>query len=76
MSSGEQPVTRSDLREELGQLRDELRAHYATKEDIANLRGDIEVKFRQLLRWTIVAMLVAAGAASSAVLAIEKLGGE
>ena len=76
MSSGEQPVTRSDLREELGQLRDELRAHYATKEDIANLRGDIEVKFRQLLRWTIVAMLVAAGAASSAVLAIEKLVGE
>ena len=75
MSSGEQPITRSDLREELGLLRDELRAHYATKEDVANLRADIEAKFRQSLQWSIMAMLVAAGAASSAVLAIEKVVG-
>ena len=46
MSTNEQPITRSDLREELSVLRDELRAHYATKEDVANLRADIEVKFR------------------------------
>ena len=76
MTTDQQPITRSDLREELGLLRDELRAHYATKEDVANLRADIEVKFRQFLQWTIMAMLVAAGAASSVVLAIEKVVGE
>ncbi len=76
LSTNEPPITRSDLRQELGLLRDELRAHYATKEDVANLRADIEVKFRQFLQWTIMAMLVAAGAASSVVLAIEKVVGE
>lgn len=54
MTTNEHPITRSDLREELGLLRDELRAHYATKEDVANLRADIEVKFRQSLQWTIM----------------------
>ena len=73
VSTDQQPITRSDLREELGLLRDELQAHYATKEDVTNLRADIEVKFRQ---WTIMAMLVAAGAASSVVLAIDKVVGE
>ena len=75
MSTNEHPITRSDLRQEMGQLRDELRAHYATKEDVANLRADIEVKFRQSLQWTIMAMFAAAGAASSVVLAIEKVVG-
>ena len=71
--SPDEPITRFDLREELGLLRDELRAHYATKEDVANLRADIEVKFRQFLHWTIMAMLVAVGVASSVILTVEKL---
>ncbi len=42
MAMAEQPITRSELREELALLRDEFRQHYATKADLADVRGDIK----------------------------------
>ena len=42
MAMAEQPITRSELREELSSLRDEYRQHYATKADLADVRGDIK----------------------------------
>ena len=42
MAMAEQPITRSELREELALLRDEYRQHYATKADLADVRGDIK----------------------------------
>ena len=42
MAMAQQPITRTDLREELALLRDEFRQHYATKADLAEVRGDIK----------------------------------
>ena len=42
MAMAQQPITRTDLREELALLRDEFRQHYATKADLADVRGDIK----------------------------------
>ncbi len=53
MAMAEQPITRVELREELASmrtmmrdeialLRDEFRQHYATKADLAEVRGDIK----------------------------------
>ena len=41
MAIAEQPITRTELTEELSLLRDEFRQHYATKADLAEVRGDI-----------------------------------
>ena len=45
MTTAEHPITRSELREELNELRREFREHYATKADLselkAALRGDL-----------------------------------
>ena len=45
MTTAEMPITRSDLREELQR---ELR-HYATKEDLANLKADLRGDFTRLI---------------------------
>ena len=42
MAMAEPPITRTELREELALLRDEFRQHYATKADLADVRGDIK----------------------------------
>ena len=47
MATAEHPITRSELREELRLLRDEFREHYATKADLAEVRGELKA-----LRWT------------------------
>ena len=52
MAMAEPPITRSELREELALLRDEYRQHYATKADLADVRGDIKA-LRVLLVATI-----------------------
>ena len=52
----EQPITRTELREELALLRDEFRQHYATKADLAEVRGDIKA-----LRVLIVATITGVG---------------
>ena len=45
MTTTEHPITRSELREELNELRGEFRERYATKVDLAELkaalRGDL-----------------------------------
>ena len=50
MTTAEHPITRSELREEL--------KHYATKEDLANLKAEIKgdlgnLKF-DLIKWIVV----------------------
>ena len=56
MAMAEQPITRTELREELALLRDEFRQHYATKADLAEVRGDIKA-----LRVLIVATITGVG---------------
>ena len=52
MATAEQPITRSELREEL--------RHYATKEDLANLKFD--------LTWRIVVLQLLGVAAVAAIM--------
>ena len=62
MTTAEMPITRSDMREELQR---ELR-HYATKEDVANLKAEL----RGDLTGLILAMVVVQAAGLGAVAAI------
>lgn len=60
----EQPITRAELREELATLRDEFREelkHYATKADLAEVRGDIKA-MRVLIVATITGVGIVLGA--------------
>ena len=58
VAANEQPITRSELREEL--------RHYATKADLANLKAD--------LTWRMMVMMFgAAAAAAAAVSTIDRL---
>ena len=69
MSTVEQPITRSQLREEL-QL---VLQHYATKADLAKLDTKIsELKF-QIVSWMVGMMLVFSSVVVSAVIAVVKL---
>ena len=67
MAMAEQPITRTELREELASMRtlmrdeiatmrEEFRQHYATKADLAEVRGDIKA-----LRVLIVATITGVG---------------
>ena len=64
MTTAEMPITRSDLREELQR---ELR-HYATKEDLANLKADLRGDLTRL----ILAMVALQAAGLGAVAAIVR----
>ena len=64
MTTAEMPITRSNLREELQR---ELR-HYATKEDLANLKADLRGDFNRL----ILAMVALQAAGLGAVTAIVR----
>ena len=71
MATGAQPVTRSDLREELTELRAELHRelqHYATKSDLSELET-------RLIKWMIGQMVAAIVAASSIALLVQRLVG-
>ena len=69
MSTVAQPITRSQLREEL-QL---VLQHYATKADLAKLDTKIsELKF-QIVSWMVGMMLVFSSVVVSAVIAVVKL---
>ena len=54
MAAGEPPITRTDLREEL--------RHYATKEDLAELKGDLKIDMARLetrlTRWLVGSIAV------------------
>jgi len=60
------PLTRADLREELAGFRDEIRTHYATKADLANLET-------RLVKWLVGATVVAASLASTVVTLVDRL---
>lgn len=71
MVTSEQPITRSELREELQHhatkevLRDELR-HYATKVDMAQMET-------RLVKWMVGIMFGAAALSTSIALVIQRL---
>jgi hypothetical protein len=62
MATGELPITRSDLREELNSILQ----HYATKKDVAELET-------RLIKWMVGQMIAAIVAASSIALLIQRL---
>lgn len=71
MTTAEMPITRSDLHEELSGLRDGLQRelrHYATKEDLANLKADLRGDLTRL----ILAMVALQAAGLGAVAAIVR----
>ena len=51
MATTGQPITRAELREELNLLRDELREHYATKEDLAKLEAQLKTDVNRVIMW-------------------------
>ena len=61
MTTAEHPITRSELREEL--------KHYATEEDLANLKAEIKgdlgnLKF-DLIKWIVVLQFMGLGAVAA-----------
>ena len=78
MTTLEQPITRSELREELQHyatkedLRDEL-GHYATKADIADVRADMARMETRLVKWMVGIMFRAAALSTSMALVIQRL---
>ena len=66
MTTSERPITRSDLRMELDDLRREFREHYATKEDLAKLET-------RLIKWIVGQMLAAIVAASAVAVVIQQI---
>ncbi len=65
MAKDEQPITRSELREEL--------RHYATKADLTQLDVRLAQMETRLTRWMIGMMLGSIVAASSASLVIQRI---
>ncbi len=66
------PLTREDLRHELSLFRDEMRAHSATKADLAELRGDLKAELSVL---EVSLMIGSVVAASTVAVLIERLTG-
>ena len=62
MTTAEHPVTRSELRDELDRFRAELREHYATKADLANLRTELNGKIDGMF-WRVTGVIVASAGA-------------
>ena len=65
MTTVEQPITRSDLRDEL--------KHYSTKSDLAQLRAEMSAMETRLVKWMIGVMFGGAALASSLALVLERL---
>ena len=51
MATTGQPITRAELREELNLLREELREHCATKEDLAKLEAQLKSDVNRVIMW-------------------------
>ena len=68
MTTVEQPITRTDLREELDRLRDEIARTYATKADLAQLET-------RLTKWMIGLMTSSIVSASAIAVAVSRLWG-
>lgn len=66
MTTSERPITKSDLRMELDDLRREFREHYATKEDLAKLET-------RLIKWIVGQMLAAIVAASAVAVVVQQI---
>ena len=67
MATSEQPITRSELREDL--------QHYATKADIADVRADMAQMETRLVKWMVGIMFGAAALSTSIALVIQRLVG-
>ena len=67
MVTSEQPITRSELREDL--------QHYATKADIADVRADMAQMETRLVKWMVGIMFGAAALSTSIALVIQRLVG-
>ena len=65
MATNEQPITRSELREEL--------RHYATKADLTQLDVRLAQMETRLTRWMVGMMIGAIVAVSSASLVIQRI---
>ena len=66
MTTAEQPITRSELREELNALRTEFREHYATKADLAEMKVE-------LIKWMIGLMVGATTLAASIAVLVQRI---
>ena len=66
MTTAEQPITRSELREELSSLRTEFREHYATKADLAEMKVE-------LIKWMIGLMVGATTLAASIAVLVQRI---
>ena len=53
MTTAEHPITRTELREEIGMLRDELREHFATKKDLSDLETRVVREMTNHFRWLV-----------------------
>ena len=65
LTTTEQPITRSELREEL--------RHYATKADLAEVKAELANVETRLIKWMLGQMVAAIVAASSIALLIQRL---
>ena len=73
------PLTREDLRQELRLFRDEIHTHYATKADLAELKGELKAELSvlevRLTKWMVSLMIGSVVAASTVAVLIERLTG-
>ena len=71
------PLTRDDLRQELVLFRDEIRTHYATKADLAELKGELKTELStlevRLIKWMVSLMIGSVVAASTIAVLVERL---
>ena len=66
MTTSESPITRSILREELADLRNEFSKHYATKADLAQLET-------RLIKWMVGAVVTSTLIGATLVATIDRL---
>ncbi len=73
------PLTREDLRQEHSLFRDEVLTHYATKGDLAELKGELKAELSvlevRLTKWMVSLMIGSVVAASTVAVLIERLTG-
>ena len=71
------PLTREDLRQELALFREEIHTHYATKADLAELKGELKAELSELevrlIKWMVSMMIGAVVAASTIAVFVERL---
>ena len=71
------PLTRDDLRQELVLFRVEIRTHYATKADLAELKGELKTELStlevRLIKWMVSLMIGSVVAASTIAVLVERL---